>query len=1592
MDEFSLFWERYRPRDEARVSIEDAKAAILDDFSNILSDSLGQANGGVTANELCNWIEKMKSDMRSFIGQLLKLLFQWVLDFLVFGPIGCPSSSKPLRARHYRILWRSGWFDQDYHDLNNFMLWPLGSKDPNQIWLDNSWTLQGVNTESVWFSRSPSDVYRLARFPFVWFGQNSTSTQILTLSHVHFWAWIDELGLLETYQPKSNLIFIWTTARSGSTLLCQILSRIPQTLVISEPYAWVYLLGLRNAQKMSPEDEERYIRALLLLTLKMAEDRDRNVETIVIKFPRMCTPQIGMVRQTLPQGNHIFLSRRPDKSIESWLKIATNLRGSLFYKYGLRPAVLHHLSLPYTPMKYRSLLDQFLSQKWTMPLPAMFALSYGGSILCFRQHCEAANVNLTYDDLTAPNAFTRANLLMGILKTCRITTPVDLPLLMDAFRNHSQMGLMNSQEIGSDSQLTHGQQAELLFPIVASLAGAQQFLDPTPITDPGLIQELLEEAIVGSNDQDISLPPIVAVDATIPDTPPTPPQPDISPLRQRFRLRNQNRPTFLPRTRPRVITPSFRRTPGNREPNESNEVESERPQLSDTISRLRSQFRPRPRPSVFSGRQASNRPTFNRPTSNSLEEEEAADTVEDNLEAVSVEEESPEADTVEEDSPEADTVEESPEADTVEEKTEATIRTEDASIDQSIVDEQAESVESPPTTQRSLFAPRRRFRPRPSILRSQATTTTTTTETVPAYPTDEDTSAENEDQDAPTGLTDASSTRSTPPRRPPPFLRRSRPTSNILRTRFRATTTTTTTTVATTTTLPISDTNPPPTTTFPLFEDIATATEMMMMADTTRNILIIETETETEVPEALTETLTEASAPVRSIASAFGRRRIPEATRRRVPAPSEPRAPQSQAQSEPITSRGQVPRRRIESRRRNPSVTRRRRPSPQAPTPTQEAVEVPESTTNERVLPPTARQIIRIRPQPTPTVPAEIELETAPPTARQTITETTIPPFTAPRTSPEPFTAPRTSPDTFTAPRTSPDTFTAPRTSPDTFTAPRTSPDTFTAPRTSPGTFTRPRTSPDTFTAPRTSPDTFTAPRTSPDTFTAPRTSPDTFTAPRTSPDTFTAPRTSPDTFTAPRTSPGTFTRPRTSPDTFTAPRTSPDTFTAPRTSPDTITRTSPDSLFETTSETEATTLIETAPRRTLFNPTRTFSRTAPRTLQQTAPRTLTETAPRTLSETAPRTLPETAPRTLPDTDSDTLPKTAPEPSAENESPRTLPEASQRILAETAPRTIPEPDNTIFSASGPRRRGDFTSRRKTFVDTPSVRRVNEFIPRQISPKETTTTTTSTPTSQVPEEFVPLFTLTAEPTESFNSNARPTVGSEPTASRGSSRFQPLSFPNSIVFTDNKLPDEITIPNVTPGIQQRQRVNPNAFSHQDILKQTVVVPLVRIETTVTPTDPAPVVETTFREQPRALPPVAPTNGFLENTVQNSIPRKFKVTKPTQSSVSGSQVRITDRYRVENGDGSLTWGYKSADGSFKEETIGSDCITRGRYGYIDPQGKIREFTYENGIPCDPNTREVFNPRASKSSSRKAKKRGYFDYNTNKFVLPDGRRVTLE
>lgn len=164
-------------------------------------------------------------------------------------------------------------------------------------------------------------------------------------------------------------------------------------------------------------------------------------------------------------------------------------------------------------------------------------------------------------------------------------------------------------------------------------------------------------------------------------------------------------------------------------------------------------------------------------------------------------------------------------------------------------------------------------------------------------------------------------------------------------------------------------------------------------------------------------------------------------------------------------------------------------------------------------------------------------------------------------------------------------------------------------------------------------------------------------------------------------------------------------------------------------------------------------------------------------------------------------------------------------------------------------------------------------------------------------------------------------------------------------------------------------------------------------------SPRVESPRRDSPRLRGGRRPSRPQKERPVVPAADREYEdesnslVPAPrrrgNRRKSAEHNVGTVERYRYENEDGSITWGYENDDGGYKEEIIGVDCVTKGKYGYIDPTGEVREYSYTGGVRCDPLTKKLSS--ADESQVTGANGHGFYDYAQNKFVMPDGRRVRV-
>jgi len=129
-----------------------------------------------------------------------------------------------------------------------------------------------------------------------------------------------------------------------------------------------------------------------------------------------------------------------------------------------------------------------------------------------------------------------------------------------------------------------------------------------------------------------------------------------------------------------------------------------------------------------------------------------------------------------------------------------------------------------------------------------------------------------------------------------------------------------------------------------------------------------------------------------------------------------------------------------------------------------------------------------------------------------------------------------------------------------------------------------------------------------------------------------------------------------------------------------------------------------------------------------------------------------------------------------------------------------------------------------------------------------------------------------------------------------------------------------------------------------------------------------------------------------------------RPISSTTPVPILRYVD---TQNVDGSYTYGYEAADGTYKLETRFVDGRVKGKYGYIDPEGNLREASYgaEAGRGFEPQIegvelpapvvepQEAFNeiPQPAVPAAP-AKQFQNFQPNNNNVKIVNGRRALLK
>ena len=137
-----------------------------------------------------------------------------------------------------------------------------------------------------------------------------------------------------------RLTIVNMTSRCGSTLLGQMMSRIPKTRAISEPWSLVHIHGHFNCGRISMAEYKRLLRSVVQLQCK--KEHTKEVDHIFFKTTTLMSPAFPMLMEMFPFAKFVFNTRNFKPSLESWIQLGKYFDTGLAYYTGEVDKVWKH--------------------------------------------------------------------------------------------------------------------------------------------------------------------------------------------------------------------------------------------------------------------------------------------------------------------------------------------------------------------------------------------------------------------------------------------------------------------------------------------------------------------------------------------------------------------------------------------------------------------------------------------------------------------------------------------------------------------------------------------------------------------------------------------------------------------------------------------------------------------------------------------------------------------------------------------------------------------------------------------------------------------------------------------------------------------------------------------------------------------------------------------------------------------------------------------------------------------------------------------------------------------------------------------------
>jgi len=239
-------------------------------------------------------------------------------------------------------------------------------------------------------------------------------------------------------KSEEQVVFLFSTGRCGSTLLCKVLGRIEGVLGLQEPEPFTSLGYLRNTGGATDEDIITLLRISLLAHCKPKLHHSGQVNKWVFKFQSQVTEFMDLFPRAFPKSHNLFMYRNAEGVTKSIAKMLPDLEKEL------KP--LDAWTALYTGLKWLP-----GDRKYEKDMASIYWLTTMCKVLQYQNaglKCPCAR----YEELVAETE----KMVRELARIFNIELKQDnLPNVLDAMKGHSQEGLFAVHEHkGLDGVLT----------------------------------------------------------------------------------------------------------------------------------------------------------------------------------------------------------------------------------------------------------------------------------------------------------------------------------------------------------------------------------------------------------------------------------------------------------------------------------------------------------------------------------------------------------------------------------------------------------------------------------------------------------------------------------------------------------------------------------------------------------------------------------------------------------------------------------------------------------------------------------------------------------------------------------------------------------------------------------------------------------------------------------------------------------------------------------------------------------------------------------------------------------------------------------